>query len=507
MKIPYNVLRDKVFGCWWGKTAGGTIGAPFECYRGCLEIGFYMQEDPSGVPNDDLDIQLMILRAAEKYGKYTDSHILGEYWLNYVSTSMSEYGAGKNNLRNQIPPPLSGNFNNLNKNSCGAFIRSEIWACLCAGNPDLAVRYALEDAQVDHSCEGVYGEIFCAAVQSYAFAESDIEKILEKGLTYIPSECGISRGVRCVIESYKAGKTWKEARKAVLKTVPGSFGNIKGYYPGQTPEDDIPAAEHGYDAPSNVAIGVLGLIYGEGDFGKTLCISAGCMEDADCTAGFAGATLGIIKGYSNLPEKWIKPLGEKIVTWCLRIDSDLRLPKTVGELSERVINLIPSFLGADIVSFSAEDKNNFEISVIDRPQLLKQHIFKQIGEGDFSQLLARVPNTVRYSGILFDTYVEYENGAVMNANSSKKIKLKFYNKIWDQQWLEIQWHTEEGVTVNPNPSLWVNLDQKHGGVNVAQTEFEIVLGEIKKSKLNLSLEITSNGRYTKTFIPVVLLIN
>ena len=95
----------------------------------------------------------------------------------------------------------------------------------------------------------------------------------------------------------------------------------------------------------------------------------------------------------------------------------------------------------------------------------------------------------------------------MNANSSKKIKLKFYNKIWDQQWLEIQWHTEEGVTVNPNPSLWVNLDQKHGGVNVAQTEFEIVLGEIKKSKLNLSLEITSNGRYTKTFIPVVLLIN
>ena len=124
----------------------------------------------------------MVLRAVEKYGNRIDAHILAEYWLTYVSTSMAEYGAGKNNLRHQLPPPLSGSFNNVNRNSCGAFIRSEMWACLCPGNPDLAVRYAMEDAMIDHGEEGVYGEVFCAAVESQAFVESDIRKLLEKGL-------------------------------------------------------------------------------------------------------------------------------------------------------------------------------------------------------------------------------------------------------------------------------------------------------------------------------------
>ena len=94
MKISYRELKDKILGCWWGKTAGGTIGAPFECYRGCRDLDFYVQDDPSGVPNDDLDLQLMVLRAVEKYGNRIDAHILAEYWLTYVSTSMAEYGAG-----------------------------------------------------------------------------------------------------------------------------------------------------------------------------------------------------------------------------------------------------------------------------------------------------------------------------------------------------------------------------------------------------------------------------
>lgn len=502
MKISYKVLKDKILGCWWGKTAGGTIGAPFECYRGCRDIDFYLQEDPSGVPNDDLDLQLMVLRAVEKYGNRVDAHILAEYWLTYVSTSMSEYGAAKNNLRHQLPPPLSGSFHNVNRNSCGAFIRSEMWACLCPGNPDLAVRYAIEDAMVDHSGEGVYGEVFCAAVESQAFVEGDIRKLLEKGLSYIPESCGVARGVRCAMEAFDKGLSWKQARKVILQTVPGSFGMLCGMYPGEEPEPDIPPAEHGYDAPSNVSLGVLGLLYGKKDFGKTLCISAGCMEDADCTAGFAGATLGIILGHAALPAKWIEPLGHKIVTWCLRIDSDLFVPQTVEELSARILRLIPAFLGEEIVSYDSE---GFEVEVAGAWTLSRHPGMRQIGDGDFQKILSRIPDTVRYRGVPFDTYIHYEGGPAAASDSCKKLKFLFYNNFRDQQSLEMKWHLPENVSVSPT-SCWVSLDQLHGGCPVAEKEVELRFGELSGAKLEMSVEITSNGRYTKIFVPVVLLV-
>ena len=51
------------------------------------------------------------------------------------------------------------------KNSCGAFIRSEIWACIAPGLPHISAKYALEDAMIDHGDgEGTYAEVFCAVI-------------------------------------------------------------------------------------------------------------------------------------------------------------------------------------------------------------------------------------------------------------------------------------------------------------------------------------------------------
>ena len=202
--------RDKVLGCWMGKNIGGTLGAPLEGKRGVSDIDFYTQDlRGQALPNDDLDLQLVWLLAVEKYGRAVNASILGEYWLSFIVPNWSEYGMGKSNLRMGLVPPLSGWVNNLNRDSDGAFIRSELWACLAPGHPEIAVRYAYEDAIVDHSEEGVYGEIFCAAVQSAAFAEGDKKKLIDIGLSYIPQDCGIARGVRSVIASREQGLSWK----------------------------------------------------------------------------------------------------------------------------------------------------------------------------------------------------------------------------------------------------------------------------------------------------------
>ena len=187
MKLNRKQYQDKVRGCWIGKNAGGVLGAPYECLRQINRVDFYSQDLSMGPPaNDDLDLQIVWLAAVEKYGRRVNASILGEYWLSYIIPNWVEYGTAKANLRAGLVPPLSGEVANVYKNSNGCFIRSEIWACLAPGHPEIAVRYAYEDACVDHAGEGLYGEIFFAAVQSAAFVESDHRKLISIGLSYIP---------------------------------------------------------------------------------------------------------------------------------------------------------------------------------------------------------------------------------------------------------------------------------------------------------------------------------
>ena len=159
MKLDFATYKDKVMGCWAGKNIGGVLGAPFEGLRQVNDISFYTQDLSMGPPpNDDLDLQIIWLAAVERYGRNVNASILGEYWLSYVIPNWVEYGTGKANLRAGLQPPLSGLVDNTYKDSCGCYIRSEIWACLAPGNPELAARYAYEDAIVDHEGEGMYGE-------------------------------------------------------------------------------------------------------------------------------------------------------------------------------------------------------------------------------------------------------------------------------------------------------------------------------------------------------------
>lgn len=120
MKLTLEQYRDKVKGCFDGKNVGGTLGAPFECRRGVFDVSYYTQElNGEPLPNDDLDLQLVWLNAAERYGAGVNGEILGEYWLTYIVPNWGEYGAGKNNLRAGLLPPLSGYVNNAFRDSCG----------------------------------------------------------------------------------------------------------------------------------------------------------------------------------------------------------------------------------------------------------------------------------------------------------------------------------------------------------------------------------------------------
>lgn len=496
-------FKNKVLGCWMGKNIGGTIGAPFECVRQVNDVSFYTQDlKGNPAPNDDLDLQLVWLSAVERYGRQVNASILGEYWLGYVTPHWVEYGTGKANLRAGLVPPLSGLTKNVYRNSCGCFIRSEIWACLAPGHPDIAVKYAYEDAIVDHSQEGVYGEIFCAAVESAAFVEKDKWKLIEIGLSYIPEDCGIARGIQETIRSYKSGASWQEARKNVLNAVPGSFGLLG------TPEDklpsDIPAGERGWDAPSNVAIMVLGWLYGEDDFGKSLCIAVNCGEDTDCTAATLGSIFGIIYGFDGIPKEWIEPIGWNIKTVSItEMDGVITIPKTIDELTERVLKQTPQILGPDVCDY-LHGQGGYSIHMNEGDALYCRPFSKSYwNKVDFKERLQTSFRSVSYDFVLYQAVLEYFEEPFIRQGEPKKFRLRLESNVNQQVWLNFRWHLPEGWKVSPAPVVSAFLDQYFMDSTIL--EFTIEAETLTEARYDLLLEITAQGHHTKGLIPIVLL--
>jgi ADP-ribosylglycohydrolase len=499
MYLDFQAYKSKVIGCWMGKNIGGTLGTPFEGHRGVFDLDFYTHNiDGDPLPNDDLDLQLVWLYVVEKYGRAVDNNILGEFWHNYITADWSEYGTGKNNMRMGICPPLSGAVNNVYKDSNGAWIRSEIWACLAPGNPDIAVRYAFEDATVDHSGEGLYGEVFCAAIQSAAFAESDIYKLIDIALSYIPNDCGVAKAVNDVLDSYRSGISWKEARKKLMTLVPGCF--CFHFH-----DDDLPVGPRGYDAPSNIGIMVIGLCYGEGDFGKSVCIAAGCGDDADCTAGTLAALYGIIHGIEKIPEEWIKPIGRGIKTMSIGItDWQFRPPATVDELTERVVRQTPVFLGAELCD-TINCTNGYKIIMQDNLYCNADFGGCWTMKAEFSELMKQSPYCRKDDFVIFNTVLDYGQNPYIRANEPFTLRLTIENNSRRQQWLSVRWHLPEGVTVSPSGVVAVPLESYHLNVGKTALEFTLTAEYLKDERIDPIIEIRSVGRHTKGLIPVMLI--
>jgi len=209
---------DRVYACWLGKNIGGTLGAPFEGKKFVNDLDFYAKPVSEAAPNDDLDFQLVWLKMLEDRGVEVKLETLAEYWLKHLSAyPWNEYGFCQRNLRRGLLPPVSGCFENYYVDAMGSPIRSEIWACIAPGNPQLAASYAWKDSCLDHSGgEGMYGEMFWAAVESAAFLVSDVEILIRIGLNMSPVHSQISRVIREALWCYRNNVRWAEARARIV---------------------------------------------------------------------------------------------------------------------------------------------------------------------------------------------------------------------------------------------------------------------------------------------------
>ncbi len=324
MMINEKVYRAKVLGCWHGKAVGGTLGMISEGVSGENDLKFYRPVPDELAPNDDLELQVLWGTVLAQAGNpVVDRDVLADAWLQHNFYPCDEYAIARRNLQWGIRPPWSGRFGNFFTDGLGAAIRSELWACLAPGDPALAVRYAYEDACIDHAGNGLYAEIFFAALESAAFVENDVPALIRTALKYIPQETRLARAIRDTVNWCRELNDRRAVRSLILE-----------HY----------RSDNFTDVVMNVPFVILALLLGDGDFGDTVCHAANCGYDTDCTAATAGAVFGIMHP-ERIPEAWLRPIGDKIVLSEYLVGLDA--PKTIPEFTDMICDLRKRLKPAD----------------------------------------------------------------------------------------------------------------------------------------------------------------
>ncbi len=312
-----TLLRRKMLACWHGKNIGGTLGGPYEGFPIVNHLTFYDPVPEGGLPNDDLELQAMYAAALDKMdAPAVNRDVLADIWLGHMNFLCDEYAVAMRNLQLGIRPPWCGQYDNWYINGMGAAIRSELWACLAPGNPALAAQFAMEDACIDHDKDGVYSEVFFAALESMAFVETDLRKLIDGALAFVPANSVTAEGIRVACQTWDETHDWLACRNRLFE----QFGT-----------------EFKTDVRVNIPFTVLALLSGEGDFGKTICNAVNCGMDTDCTGATAGSIMGILNP-DGIDEKWLAPVGNELVVrkQCIQ---HLEFPATIEEFTEQILRL------------------------------------------------------------------------------------------------------------------------------------------------------------------------
>ncbi|MDD6483411.1 MAG: ADP-ribosylglycohydrolase family protein [Clostridiales bacterium] len=492
VKLNKKRIKDKIYACWLGKNIGGTMGAPYESVRHMLNISGFNSPKGEPLPNDDLDLQLVWLCAAEDLGlNNINSLTLGEYWLKAVTPHWNEYGVAKANMMSGIVPPMSGEYNNEQwKKSNGAWIRSEVWACLAPGFPDIAIKYAYSDAAVDHGVsEGTYAEMFTATLESAAFIENDIRELIEIGLSKIPPDCRIAKSVKLAEKAYDDGKTLKEAREILVED-----SRDLGWF----------------QAPCNIGFVILGLLYGEGDFKKSVISAINCGDDTDCTGATVGSIMGILKGTDGIDKELREYVGDKIITCSVALPnlSYNECPKTCTELTDRIMRLIPAaFLSNKYFNLVVPQDGLYLLEMYDfeftdgEEEFDKRHI-----ESLKTDIVAK--RIYNRTGMAYDAHTtaiearaEFKGSPEIMVNGEIEVKLAFYPLTHQTQNLYFKFHLPEGWTVEgPHGMILDRTAYNWDGVTV-----KIKAGE-KVERINrITAEIWGDLHAERVYLPITVL--
>ena len=339
LRTPYSYkknntmkLENKIHGAWMGRVCGCLLGKTVEGIRtdelipflketgnypmhryilysdldkvdlNKYKFGFHSRcyaDTASGMPvDDDTNYTILYQEVIEKYGRDFTPFDISRAWLAYQPKDAyctAERVAFCNFVKG-FEPPESAIYKNPYREWIGAQIRADYFGYINPGNPALAAEMAWRDASISHTKNGIYGEMFVAAMLAVAAETNNIKDIILGGLAEIPHTSRLYKEIISVLDGFEDGVSQSECFKAIHKKY------------------DEHSAHDWCHTISNAMIVAASLLYGQGDYGKSICIAVEAGFDTDCNGATVGSVLGMANGIESIPDCWTKPINDTLHT-------------------------------------------------------------------------------------------------------------------------------------------------------------------------------------------------
>ena len=314
LPVPQAQLPARIRGAWLGRTVGNTLGKSIEgLSRHEVEIylraagqwpqaGYLPLLDPlpDGVPalhpdaplasagrfvdvprDDDIDWTILGLYLLETYGRELTTEQIACEWLDRVpfTQTFTAERAAYRNLIHGLTPPHTATRRNPYREWIGALIRGDAFGYVSPGSPAEAARLALVDARLSHTANGIYGEMWAAALVASALASASADAALRCALRVVPERSRLAEALRGVFGLLASGVSASVA----LDWVDDELGQYSWVH-----------------TINNAALISIGLLWGE-SFMDAVGIAISGGRDTDSTAATVGSVYGALHGASAVP--------------------------------------------------------------------------------------------------------------------------------------------------------------------------------------------------------------
>lgn len=306
-------LKDKIRGGWAGQTIGVTFGGPTEFrfkgtiiqdYQPMVWHDHYIKEMYALDPGlyDDVYLDLTFVSILEKVGLNAPADSFALEFANEDYKLWHANQAARYNIINGILPPASGHWtNNPHADDIDFQIEADFAGMMAPGMTNTASEFCDRIGHIMNYGDGWYGGVFMSAMYTLAYTSDDLNYVITEALKTIPEKSMFHKTIADVVQWHKQyPNDWKETWFEVEKKHSSEKGCPEGVF-----------NSFNIDARLNAAYVVIGLLYGQKDFYKTMDIATRCGQDSDCNPATAAGILGVIIGYKNIPAYW-KPALEEV---------------------------------------------------------------------------------------------------------------------------------------------------------------------------------------------------
>ena len=348
--ISEKELHDKISGFWLGQLVGNFYGLPFETnfiddpvpflvdriytyaddedininrndWRGFIPI--FMASVGGAISDDDTDIEFVTLLAVEKYGLDITYPEITEMWKKHINRRIWVANRTARYLMSKglVAPETGRKENNKNWFQIDPQLVHEIWSAFYPGMTKKAGERALWGARITNDDWGTHPTIAYGVMISAAFFEKDVEKLVQMAIEAVPDEGPFAEGIRDVVKWHKENDDWRDTRKKIHDKY---YRYKKGSY--EAPVSNVSSLINGL-------VGIMAILYGEGDFMKTVGIAVSAGYDCDNQAATCAGLIGAMHGTKCLPPELVQQFNNQYV--CYTRD-EVQIATPLSEIEERI---------------------------------------------------------------------------------------------------------------------------------------------------------------------------